>query len=190
VLFFMPVVLTPLIISFLWKYIFSTHGPLNMLLAVAGLDGLQQSWLGEPMPAMVSILVAASWQSAGLAMVIYLAGLQGIPAEMMEAARIDGANRWQVFRFITLPMLAPALTVTIVNSLITSLKLFDQIYVLTGGGPRVCDRDDVDPHLQDRLHVRRNRITGRPYSVVFTFVVGAVVLTMLHVLRKREIDHG
>lgn len=189
VLFFMPVVLTPLIISFLWKYIFATQGPLNMVLGAVGLSSLQQGWLGEPIPAVVSILIAASWQSVGLAMVIYLAGLQSIPAELLEAARIDGGSHWQVFRFVTLPMLAPALTVTVVNSLITSMKLFDQIYVLTGGGPGYAT-ETLSTLIYKTAFVFAETGYGSAISVVFTFVVGAFVLMALHALRKREIDHG
>lgn len=189
VLFFMPVVLTPLIISFLWKYIFATQGPLNMVLGAAGLTDLQQSWLGEPIPAVISILIAASWQSVGLAMVIYLAGLQSIPIELVEAARIDGGSYWQVFRFVTLPMLAPALTVTIVNSLITSMKFFDQIYVLTGGGPGYAT-ETLSTLIYKTAFVFAETGYGSAISVVFTFVVGAIVLIALHALRNREVDHG
>jgi raffinose/stachyose/melibiose transport system permease protein len=188
-LFFMPVVLTPLIISFLWKYIFSTQGPLNTVLAMAGLGAWQLSWLGDPMPAVASIVIATLWQSVGLAMVIYLAGLQSIPAELTEAARLDGAGPWQVLRFVTLPMLAPAMTVTIVNSLITSLKLFDQIYVLTGGGPGYAT-ETMSTLIYKTAFTFAETGYGSAISVVFTFAVAAVVLAALHVLRRREFEHG
>jgi len=188
-LFFMPVILTPLIVSFLWKYIFATQGPLNQVLDMIGLSAYQQNWLGEPIPAAVSILIVAWWQSVGLAMVIYLAGLQSIPGELLEAARIDGASRWQSFRHVILPMLAPALTVTVVNSLITSLKLFDQIYVLTSGGPGYAT-ETMSTLIYKTAFQFSETGYGSAISVVFAFVVGAVSLTVLHVLRKREIDNG
>lgn len=189
VLFFMPVVLTPLLISFLWKYIFSTNGPLNMVLGAVGLASLQQGWLGQPATAVFSVLVAASWQSVGLAMVIYLAGLQSIPADLAEAARIDGASRWQVLTLVTLPMLAPAITITVVNSLITSMKFFDQIYVLTGGGPGYAT-ETLSTLIYKTAFAFAETGYGSAISVVFTFVVAAVVLTTLHLLRQREIEHG
>jgi raffinose/stachyose/melibiose transport system permease protein len=188
-LFFMPVILTPLIISFLWRYIFATHGPLNLMLAHLGLEGWQQNWLGEPGFAAFGVLVASSWQSIGLAMVIYIAGLQSIPVELLEAARIDGASRWQRFIYIVLPMLAPALTVTIVNSLITSMKLFDQIYVLTGGGPGYAT-ETMSTLIYKTAFQFSETGYGSAISVVFTFVIAAVVLTALQALRNREIDNG
>lgn len=188
-LFFMPVILTPLIVSFLWKYILSTRGPLNVVLAAVGLGDLQQNWLGEPAPAAFSVIAVAWWQSTGLAMVIYLAGLQSIPAELGEAARIDGATAWQGFRHVTLPMLAPAITVTVVNSLITSLKFFDQIYVLTGGGPGYAT-ETMSTLIYKTAFQYAELGYGSAISVVFTFAVATVVLLALNVLRKREIDHG
>jgi len=188
-LFFVPVVLAPLIVSFLWKYIFATRGPLNVLLEAIGLGMLQQNWLGDPIPAVISVVIVTWWQSTGLAMVIYLAGLQTIPVEMIEAARIDGATAWQRLRYVTLPMLAPALTVTIVNSLITSLKFFDQIYVLTSGGPGYAT-ETMSTLIYKTAFQYSEMGYGSAISVVFTGVVGAVVLAALKVLRAREINHG
>jgi raffinose/stachyose/melibiose transport system permease protein len=188
-LFFMPVILTPLIVSFLWKYIFSTRGPLNVVLTATGLGDLQQNWLGEPVPAAFSVIVVAWWQSTGLAMVIYIAGLQSIPAELNEAARIDGASPWQGFRHVTLPMLAPAITVTVVNSLIISLKFFDQIYVLTGGGPGYAT-ETMSTLIYKTAFQYAELGYGSAISVVFTFAVAAVVLVALDILRRREIDNG
>ena len=187
--FFMPVVLTPLIISYLWKYILSTLGPLNQILELIGLAQWQQGWLGSPGTAMFSVLLAATWQSLGLSMVIYLAGLQSIPAELTEACRLDGANRWQVFRFITFPMLAPALTVTVINSLITSLKLFDQIYVLTGGGPGYAT-ETLSTLIYKTAFTFAETGYGSAISVVFSALVSLVVLSTLQLLRKRELEYG
>jgi len=188
-LFFMPVILTPLIVSFLWKYIFSTQGPLNIVLGHLGLGDYQLNWLGDPVPAAVSVVVVTWWQSVGLAMVIYLAGLQSIASELREAARIDGANPWREFRYVVLPMLAPALTVTVVNSLVTSLKFFDQIYVLTAGGPGYAT-ETMSTLIYKTAFQFTEMGYGSAISVVFTFVVGAVVLLALNVLRNREIDNG
>ena len=101
------VVLTPLATSYIWAYIFQYTGPLNGLLSALGLSSLEQTWLASPTWALWTILVVLVWQNAGLSMVIYLAGLQAIPAELDEAAAVDGASAWYRFRRVTLPMLLP-----------------------------------------------------------------------------------
>jgi raffinose/stachyose/melibiose transport system permease protein len=186
-LFFLPVVLTPLIVAVLWKYLYSTGGPVNLVIAALGGEAL--NWLGNPTLAAISIIVVTWWQSVGLSMVIYLAGLQSIPEELHEAARMDGATSWQNFRFVTLPMLAPAITVTVVYSIITSLKFFDQIWVMTAGGPGYATET-----LSTLIYKTAFRFFemgyGSAISVVFTFVVGVIVLLSLNILRAREIDNG
>jgi raffinose/stachyose/melibiose transport system permease protein len=188
-LFFIPVILTPLIVSFLWRYIFATEGPLNLVLDHLRLPFLRQNWLGESNSAIAAVLIVSSWQSIGLAMVIYLAGLQSVPSELVEAAKIDGANRLQTFWYVVLPMLAPAVTVTVVNSLITSMKVFDQIYVLTGGGPGYAT-ETMSTLIYKTAFQYSETGYGSAISVVFTFVVAGVVLSMLRVLRRKEIDNA
>jgi raffinose/stachyose/melibiose transport system permease protein len=122
-------------------------------------------------------------------MVIYLAGLQAIPSELVEAARIDGANGRQAFRHVVFPMLAPALTVTVVNSLVTGLKFFDQIYVLTAGGPGYAT-ETMSTLIYKTAFQFSEMGYGSAISVVFSFVVGGVVLLALNTLRNREIDNG
>jgi raffinose/stachyose/melibiose transport system permease protein len=135
VVLFMPVVLSPLAVSYVWRFIFQLDGPLNSLLDVIGLDGLQRTWLAEPRLALLAILVVMVWQHFGLTMVIYLAGLAGVPQELEEAAAIDGASAWQRFRFVTLPSIRPAVIIASTLSLILGLRVFDQVLGVTGGGP-------------------------------------------------------
>src|SRR5690606_9091580 len=134
-LFFAPALLPPVIIGFLWKYILTPAGPFNDLLRALGLDGFARSWLGDSSLALWSVIAVVIWQHVGLTMVIYLAGLQGIPEELREAAEIDGASWWRRLWHITLPLLMPATTITMSLTLISGLKLFDQVFVMTGGGP-------------------------------------------------------
>lgn len=135
IVFFAPVVMTPVVVAYLWQFILAEQGPLNSVLRAVGLGGLAQPWLGQTGTALASIVLILVWQFAGYSMVIYLAGLEGVPEELYEAARLDGAGRLRIFWSITLPLLAPAVTVSVMLSLIMSLKMFDQIFVLTGGGP-------------------------------------------------------
>ena len=136
-IFFAPAVLSPVVIAFLWKYMFNPQpdAGLNAMLGFFGLDFLQQNWLGDPSVALWAIGLTVVWQYAGYSMVIFLAALQGIPKDLEEAAALDGAGRWQRFRHIVLPLIAPAMTINLTLSTIGGLKLFDQVFAITGGGP-------------------------------------------------------
>lgn len=134
-IFFAPVVILSIVVAFLWQFIYTPDGPLNELLATVGLSSAALNWLGDPSVALWSIGVIVIWQFSGYAMVIYLAGLQAVPAELMEAAALDGTNAVQRFRYIVRPILMPAFTVNLMLSLIRTLMIFDQIWVTTQGGP-------------------------------------------------------
>ena len=135
VVFFAPFVVITVVVSFLWQFIFTPEGPINAILRAVGLGALAHNWLGDPGSALWSICVIVVWQFAGYTMVIYLAGLQGVPEEQLEAAALDGASAIQRFWYVTRPLLAPALTVNLVLSLIRGFMIFDQIWVTTQGGP-------------------------------------------------------
>jgi raffinose/stachyose/melibiose transport system permease protein len=134
-LFFAPAVVAPVATSYLWQYMYAPMGPINSLLQTLGLDNLAQDWLGDPSIVLNSIIVVVIWQFAGYSMVIFLAGLEGVPKELIEAASIDGANYLQRFWFVIRQFLYPAITVTLMLSIIGGFKLFDQVFILTGGGP-------------------------------------------------------
>jgi oligogalacturonide transport system permease protein len=119
-------------IAVVWRYVFAGDGLLNQALASVGADPV--NWLGEPAYAMFSIVLLRLWQF-GSAMVIFLAGLQGIPTDLYEAARLDGASPWQVFRGITLPLLTPVIFFNFIMQVIQAFQEFNGPYVITGGGP-------------------------------------------------------
>jgi len=100
-----------------------------------GLDGLTRAWLADPDTALISVIIAWSWQQMGLSMVIFLAGLTSVPTELTEAAEIDGASYWQALRYVVIPLLMPATVVVMALAIINSLKSFDIVYVMTQGGP-------------------------------------------------------
>lgn len=135
VLFFAPSVVAPVATGYLWQYLLSPDGALNTLLHAVGLGFLQQDWLGNPSLVLWSIVGVIVWQFAGYSMVIFIAGLQSIPGEVIEAAVVDGADRWQRFWRVTFPLLRPAVVINLMLSVIGGLKLFDQVWVMTGGGP-------------------------------------------------------
>jgi ABC-type sugar transport system permease subunit len=134
-LVFIPVLLSPVIVGVMWSRIFDPFGVLNQILEKIGLITTPIFWLGDKRMALVSIIGATVWQWAGYDMIIYLTGLQQIPEEMYEAAMIDGANRWQLFRRVTLPLLKGVATMVILLNLIGGVRIFDIVYVMTKGGP-------------------------------------------------------
>lgn len=133
--FFMPVVLSPLAVSYVWKFIFDFNGPLNTLLKAVGMGDVARAWVADPTWAIWAVLVVIAWQQTGFSMVIYAAGLASVPAEIEEAAAIDGANLWQRFWHVTLPSIRPAVAIATTLGLVNGLRIFDQIMALTGGGP-------------------------------------------------------
>lgn len=135
VLFFMPVVLSPLAVSYIWKFIFEWDGPLSQALGWVGLEEWQRPWLADPALALWCVLVVMAWQTTGLVMVIYLAGLATVPPEIEEAAAIDGAGTWRRFRHITVPSIRPSIAIASTLMLVQGLRVFDQVMALTGGGP-------------------------------------------------------
>ena len=135
VFLFAPAVITPIVTAYLWRNLLGPGGAVNSLLAAVGLDSWQRNWRGDPELALWSIVGVIVWQFAGYSMVIFLAGLQSVPTEVIEAAAIDGAGPVRRFWSVTRPMLAPAFTINLMLSIIGGIKLFDQVWALTGGGP-------------------------------------------------------
>jgi len=135
VFLFAPAVMTPVVVGALWKNLLAPDGAVNWALDAVGLSGLEQDWLGDPNVAIWSVVGVVVWQFAGYSMVIFLAGLQGIPQDIYEAAEVDGAGPVRRFRHVVFPLLAPATTINLMLSIIGGLKLFDQVWVMTGGGP-------------------------------------------------------
>jgi multiple sugar transport system permease protein len=132
-IYYLPSVVTGVAVSLLWIWIYNAdHGLLNYFLGLIGIQGPQ--WLQNPRLVIPSLIGVSLWQAGGN-MIIYLAGLQGIPTQLYEAARIDGARRGQVLFRITLPMLTPVIFYNLVVGIIKSLQTFTEVYVMTGGGP-------------------------------------------------------
>jgi multiple sugar transport system permease protein len=131
--YFLPVVTSTVAISLVWSWIYSPDsGPLNAVLGFVGLPA--QKWITDPFWAMPSIVAMSVWQGLGTTVIIFLAGLQGIPEEYHDAAAVDGAGRWASFRNVTLPLLTPSIFFTGILALIDSFQVFDQVYVLARPG--------------------------------------------------------
>ena len=131
---FAPVVTTLVAVAVIWRYLFNTrYGLLNYALGGLGIDPID--WLGDPHWAMPAIILFAVWKNFGYNMIIFLAGLQSIPEELYEAARIDGASVWRQFRSVTLPMLSPVVMLVGILTIAGYFQLFAEPYVMTQGGP-------------------------------------------------------
>ena len=132
--FYLPVITSIVAIAVVWRFLLNPDiGLINVLLRNVGIDG--PNWLADKTLAMPAIIAMAVWRNLGFAMVVFIAGLQAIPAVLHEAASIDGAGRWASFRYVTLPMLRPTILFMLVITTIGYLQLFEEPFVMTAGGP-------------------------------------------------------
>ncbi len=134
-IFYSPSILSIMVISIVFTPMLRSDGTINKLFEAVGLGSLSQAWLTDPAIVIFTIAAVSIWQTAGFQMAIYLAGLQSISKEYYEAATIDGAGSWKSFVNITLPLLLPAININVMLTLIGGLKVFSEVFVLTGGGP-------------------------------------------------------
>jgi raffinose/stachyose/melibiose transport system permease protein len=183
--FFAPVVLSPLAVAFTWQYIFNFTGALNEFLKSVGEGSWTRAWLADPNWALIAILIVLVWQYTGLTMVIYLAGLQGIPDELIEASAVDGATMWIRFRRLILPLLAPAATINLTLTLVLSMRLFDQVIALTDGGP-VNATETLATQVWRQTFVDGHYGYGSANALVLTALISVLALSQLVVMRLRE----
>jgi len=180
--FFLPAVFSPLIIGFLWSYLYSTSdfGLINQGLTAIGVGKI--NFLGDANLALYAVIFTQVWQWAGYNMVIYLANLQSIHPEYYEAAQLDGAGPWQIFKAITLPLLAPAITFCTVTVMISGLKVFDIIYSLTSGGPGHATETIVSLMVKKGLGEGFYAF-GSAFGVLFVGIVGLITYAQLRLVR-------
>ena len=173
VLFFAPAVITPVASGYLWQNLLSPTGAVNEFLGNIGLSGLQRIWLGDPNLALGCISMVIVWEFAGYSMVIFLANLQGIPAEVIEASLVDGAGPFRRFWSIIRPALAPAITINLMLSIIGGLKIFDQVWVMTNGGPG-GSTETMSTFLYKNAFQFGDFSYGITIAVILTILVGII----------------
>lgn len=186
-LYFLPVLIPPVVVAFLWQFLLTPDGPINEALRAGGLGFLAQNWLAGSATALGSVIVVIIWQNVGVSMVIYLAGLQAIPEELYEAAAIDGASAFQRFRRLTIPLLAPATTIVLSLTLISSLKVFDQVYAMTGGGPGYATQT-ISLLMYRSAFVSLKYGYSTAIALVLTMIILVFAAVQLRVLRRLEVD--
>jgi len=185
--FFTPVILSSVVVSIIWTRLLDADGPVNQ--ALRGLGVAQPpGWLSDPDLALYSVATVVSWQMLGFCVVVYLAGLQGVPVEMLEAAAIDGAGPVRRFRAVTWPLLAPALTINTVVLLISAFKTYDYVKVITNGGPGSGTTSTIAFSIlttgYDGNHVGR----ASAMAIVMLVIIAVATAVVLKLLQRREVD--
>lgn len=184
-IYFIPNVLAILVVGYIFNYLFSNSLP--ALATKLNIGWLENSLLGGASTAWIAIVILAVWQSAAFNIILYIAGLQTVDAEIYEAADLDGASPWRTFRSITFPLIAGFFTINMVLSLKGYLQIFDHIVALTGGGPGT-DTESIS------LLIYKGGFQGGEYgyqsanSVVFFIVIVTMSMVQLNVLRRREVS--
>ncbi|OGU28032.1 MAG: hypothetical protein A2X66_01580 [Ignavibacteria bacterium GWA2_54_16] len=186
-LYFLPSVTSFVAIALVWMWIYHpTFGAANTLLGLVGLGPLQ--WLNATETAMLSVIIFSVWLGLGYQMVIFLAGLQGIPEHLLDAARIDGATPWQRFWRVTFPLLKPTTFFILVTSLISSFQVFTSIYVMTAGGP-VRSTDVIVYHIYQAAWEELRM--GYASAMAWVLFVIIVIITWIQFrLMGREVDYS
>lgn len=183
-LYFLPYVTSSVAISIVWANLYHpSYGLFNGILELLGLP--TQRFVASLEGAMPSVIAVAVWHAAGYYMIIFLAGLQSIPLEFYEAAKVDGANAWQRFRAITLPLLRPTLLFVAVVNTLGSLQVFDLVYVLTNGGP-VNETNTVVLYMYQTAFNFTRMGRASAMAVLLFLVILVVTLVQLRLLRERE----
>lgn len=182
--YYLPVITSPVAASVVWRWILNRqYGLLNELLGYVGIEG--PAWLSQTDTAMAAIILVTLWQGIGSSMVVYLAGLQGIPRHLYEAAMLDGANGWQCFLHVTWPSLRATTFFITTMALISSFQLFDQAYVLTKGGPGHATRTPVY-HIYEMGFNRLRMGYASALSLVLFLIILAVTLVNLRLNREQS----
>jgi multiple sugar transport system permease protein len=182
--FFAPFILPSAVMALIWIWIYTPGlGLLETALKSIGLGA--PNWLGDPSWAMPSLAISTVWWTLGFNFILYLAGLQDIPTELYEAAAIDGAGPWQQIRSITIPLLARTTTLVAVLQVIASLKVFDQMYIMTAGGPNFSTRS-VLQYIYDEGFTNFRVGYASALSMLFFVVVLAVSAAWFAIVRSQE----
>ncbi|MEJ2709407.1 MAG: sugar ABC transporter permease [Anaerolineales bacterium] len=175
--YFLPVVSPWVAVALLWRWIFNSNfGLMNYFLQFIGIHG--PAWLSDPVWAMPAIIITSVWKDIGFVMVLFLAGLQNISEEYYEAASLDGANAWQRFRHISLPLLSPTTFFITTILLINSFQVFDQVWVMTGGGPAGATSVIVQQIVRNAFDFSRMGYAATLSWFLFAIIFAVTLLQM------------
>ncbi|PSL41411.1 carbohydrate ABC transporter membrane protein 1 (CUT1 family) [Planomicrobium soli] len=182
---FMPYLIGGLILGYIWQFVFLDV--FEFFGELTGLNTVFFNWLIDPQFSLYGLVFVFTWQMAGYIMIIYIAGLQGIPNDVVEASKIDGATPWQRFSRITLPLLMPALTISLFLTLSSAFKIYDVNLSLTGGGP-ANSTEMFAMNIYNEIFGSGNYGFGQAKAIVFFLIVAAITLTQVYLTKKREVE--
>jgi multiple sugar transport system permease protein len=185
--FFVPMVLSSVVVSIIWTRMLDNDGPINQLLRAVGIAH-PPGWLSDPDFALYSLGGIISWQMLGFCVVVYLAGLQGVPVELQEAASIDGAGPFRRFWSVSWPLVAPALTINTVVLLISAFKIFDHVQVITHGGPGTGTTATIAfTVLQEGFDANHGGYASAE-AILMLLIIAVASAAALKLLQRREVD--
>ncbi|MGM0874755.1 MAG: carbohydrate ABC transporter permease [Bacillota bacterium] len=184
-IFFMPNLIGGLILGFIWQFIFIKG--FASIGQITGLSLFELPWLGDANTAFWGIVIVSVWQGAGYIMIIYVAALQNVPQELIEAAKIDGANKLKILRHITLPMVAPAITICLFVTISASFKIFDVNLSLTNGGP-FKSSEMLALNIYTEAFVNNRYGIGEAKALIFFLVVAVITIIQVMITKKREVE--
>lgn len=182
---FLPNIICAVVIGFLWTFIFNQVS--TLMYTATGIEWLNIKWLATPKMALISTLIVTIWQGAGYNMIIYLAGLSSIDKSLYESAKMDGANKFQQFFRVTLPLLMPSITICLFLVTASSFKLFDINLALTRGGPgRATMGMALDIYVESFMQNRMGY--GSAKAIVLLVIVSTITLLQVNYTRKKEVE--
>ncbi|MCT8159948.1 carbohydrate ABC transporter permease [Pseudoruegeria sp. SHC-113] len=181
-----PAMMSFVVVGYVWQFLYSPiNGGINVALRDLGLGFLEQNWLGDPALALYSVAFTQIWMFTGFTCAIFLAGFAGIPEEIGEAGRLEGASSWQRFRYLELPLLGPSITVSVILTTIGTLKTFELPFILTKGGPDGATRL-LSIEIIDNLFGQYKFGFASALSIVMLIIVLFVAFIQNKILRDRE----
>ncbi len=189
-IFYLPICLSAIVVGQIWVWIYQPDwGLLNTVIATVRGEAMNFAWLAKPDTALGSVIVAWSWQQTGLSMVIYLAGLTAISEDLLEVCEMDGASTWQRLRLVVIPLLTPATVVVVALSVINSLKGFDILFIMTGGGP-FNSSDTLAMHMYNESFKKYLMGYGSAISVVLFLIALTIISIYFRQLKRVDEIYG
>lgn len=180
----LPVVISPMAVATIWRWMYQPTGVINQVLEQLGLGAFATPWLGSPDAVLFALAFAHSWSTIGLSVIIFLAGLQAVDEDLYEAARVDGANPVQSFRYVTLPALRPVTAVVFILTLTQSFKVFDIVWATTQGGP-IRFSEILSTYMYKRGALENQYGYGSAIGVALLVIVSIATILYMQI-QKRE----
>ena len=181
----LPVVISPIAVATIWRWMYQPTGVINQVFDVVGLSAFKTPWLGSPDAVLYALAIAHSWSTIGLSVLIFLAGLQAVDEDLYEAARVDGANAFQSFRFVTLPALRPVTAVVFILTLTQSFKVFDIVWATTQGGP-IRFSEILSTYMYKRGALENEYGYGAAIGVSLLVIVSVATLIYMQIQNREE----